>query len=143
MFAFLFFIRWSIILPGNLALPFSILVHVKTGDITINHIMEVWGDDEKSEEHAAPSPLRPLRKSLTVLRFIGFPLRFSDDSDDELRNKRWFGAVIFVQGSVSLNSTVWASGLQLGWVDLDLGSSPGWWAASVATYCPSRMVEHP
>ena len=30
----------------------------------------------------------------------------------------------------------------LGWVDLDLGSSPGWWAATVATYCPSRMVEH-
>ena len=36
-----------------------------------------------------------------------------------------------------------ASGLGLGWVDLDLGSSPGWWAASVATYCPNRMVEHP
>ena len=31
----------------------------------------------------------------------------------------------------------------LGWVDLDLGSSSGWWAATVATYCPSRMVEHP
>ena len=31
---------------------------------------------------------------------------------------------------------------QLGSVDLDLGSSPGWWAATVATYCPSRMVEH-
>ena len=30
----------------------------------------------------------------------------------------------------------------LGWVDLDLGSSPGWWAATVVTYCPSRMVEH-
>ena len=28
-------------------------------------------------------------------------------------------------------------------VDLDFGSSPGWWAAAVATYCPSRMVEHP
>ena len=36
-----------------------------------------------------------------------------------------------------------ASGERLGWVDLDLESSPGWWAASVATYCPSRMVEHP
>ena len=32
---------------------------------------------------------------------------------------------------------------QLGWVDSDLGGSPGWWAATVATYCPSRMVEHP
>ena len=31
----------------------------------------------------------------------------------------------------------------LGWVDFDLGSSPGWWAATVATYCPSRMVEYP
>ena len=28
-------------------------------------------------------------------------------------------------------------------VDLDLESFPGWWAAIVATYCPSRMVEHP
>ena len=32
--------------------------------------------------------------------------------------------------------------IDLGWVDLDLGSSPGWWAATVATYCPSRVVEH-
>ena len=32
----------------------------------------------------------------------------------------------------------------LGWVDLDLGSFPAWWAAvTVATYCPSRVVEHP
>ena len=31
----------------------------------------------------------------------------------------------------------------LGFVDLDLGSSPGWWAATVGTNCPSRMVEHP
>ena len=30
----------------------------------------------------------------------------------------------------------------LGWVDLDLGSSPGWWSATVATYCQSRVVEH-
>ena len=30
-----------------------------------------------------------------------------------------------------------------GWVDLYLWSSPGWWAATVATYCPSRMMEHP
>ena len=39
----------------------------------------------------------------------------------------------------------WVSHLvaDLGWVNLDLGSSPGWWAATVATYCPSRMVEHP
>ena len=24
-----------------------------------------------------------------------------------------------------------------------MGSSPGWWAATAATYCPSRVVEHP
>ena len=30
----------------------------------------------------------------------------------------------------------------LGSVDLDLRSSPGWLADTVATYCPSRMVEH-
>ena len=42
-------------------------------------------------------------------------------------------------GSYRVGLVVW----QLGWVDLDLGSSPGWWAATVATYFPSRMVEHP
>ena len=31
----------------------------------------------------------------------------------------------------------------LGLVGLDLGSSPGSWAATVATYCPSQMVQHP
>ena len=31
----------------------------------------------------------------------------------------------------------------IGWDDLHLGSSPGWWATTVATYCPSRMVEPP
>ena len=30
----------------------------------------------------------------------------------------------------------------LGWVDLDLGSSAGCWAAIVATYYPGRVVEH-
>ena len=29
----------------------------------------------------------------------------------------------------------------LGFEDEDLGSSPGWWAATVATYCPSRTGE--
>ena len=33
--------------------------------------------------------------------------------------------------------------VHLGWVDLDMGSSPGCLAAIVAAYCPSRMVEHP
>ena len=30
-----------------------------------------------------------------------------------------------------------------GWVDFNLESSAGWWAATVVTYCPSRVVEHP
>ena len=30
-----------------------------------------------------------------------------------------------------------------GFEDEDLGSSPGWWAATVATYCPSRPGELP
>ena len=33
-------------------------------------------------------------------------------------------------------------GLGLGYVDLDVGSSLGWWADTIATYCPSRMMEH-
>ena len=32
--------------------------------------------------------------------------------------------------------------VHLGWVDIDLGSSPGWWAVTVATDCLSRMMEH-
>ena len=71
--------------------------------MTISNKMEVWGDDDKSEDHPAISPLRPLRQSLTALRLIGFPLRFSYDSDDVLLNKRWFGVVIFVQASVLLS----------------------------------------
>ena len=31
----------------------------------------------------------------------------------------------------------------LGRGDLDLGTSPDWWATTVATYSSSRMVEHP
>lgn len=33
-------------------------------------------------------------------------------------------------------------GLGLGSVDLDFGSFFGWWAATMATYCPNRMKEH-
>ena len=36
-----------------------------------------------------------------------------------------------------------ASGHSLGFEDEDLGSSPGWWAATVAIYCPSRPGELP
>ena len=31
----------------------------------------------------------------------------------------------------------------LGWVDLDLESSLGWWAVTLITYCPSRIAEPP
>ena len=33
--------------------------------------------------------------------------------------------------------------VHLGWVHFNFGSSPGWWAATAAFYCPSRMVESP
>ena len=59
---------------------------------------------------------------------------FTGREADRYRNHFGFLAV-GVQGD--------SGGLRLGWVDLDLGSSPGWWASTVATYCPSRMVEHP
>ena len=51
-----------------------------------------------------------------------------------------FPTIVFLS---RLNVQSGASGEGLGWVDLDLGSSPGWGADTVATYCPSRMVEHP
>ena len=35
-----------------------------------------------------------------------------------------------------------SEGLGLGYGDLDFGSSLGWWAATIATYCPSSMMEH-
>ena len=36
-----------------------------------------------------------------------------------------------------------ASDHSLGFEDENFGSSPGWWAATVATYCPSRSGELP
>ena len=34
------------------------------------------------------------------------------------------------------------SGGRVPWVDFDLGNSPGWVTAIVATYCQGRVVEH-
>ena len=48
-----------------------------------------------------------------------------------------------VQISYTSTGLLWWSGTRFCLVDLDLRSSPGWWAATVATYCPSRMMEHP
>ena len=42
-----------------------------------------------------------------------------------------------------VQSGPWASDRSLGFEDEDLGSSPGWWAATVATYCPRRPGELP
>ena len=33
--------------------------------------------------------------------------------------------------------------MHLGWVDTDLGISPGWWAASLPTDCPCRTMQYP
>ena len=46
------------------------------------------------------------------------------------------------QGEVNLKYRVSHLVADLGWIDLDLGSSLGWWAATAATYCPGRVVEH-
>ena len=43
-----------------------------------------------------------------------------------------------------LNIKIICFGLSLpSFVNKNLGSSPGWWAATVATYCPSRPGELP
>ena len=44
------------------------------------------------------------------------------------------------------NSKILQSGAAyhlLGFEDEDLGCSPGWWATTVATYCPSRPGNYP
>ena len=41
-----------------------------------------------------------------------------------------------------VRTTGWPGRSRTGFGWLDLGSSQGWWAASVATYCPIRIVEH-
>ena len=56
--------------------------------------------------------------------------------------KVWFPAIFVIR---RFYITYRASHVlvDLGWVDLDLRSSPGWWAAIVASNCPSRVVGHP
>ena len=49
------------------------------------------------------------------------------------RGSRWMKSLILYRVTLVVE--------YLGWVDLDFGSSPGWWAANVATYGPSRVVE--
>ena len=60
-----------------------------------------------------------------------------------MRTVNWFSLRIASSMRTHFIVQSGASGEGLGWVDLDLGSSPGWWADTVATYCQSRMVEHP
>ena len=54
----------------------------------------------------------------------------------------WYASILRLDAR-TVNIQRDPGGLAQGFVDLDLRSSPGWWAATVATYCPSRMVEHP
>ena len=62
-----------------------------------------------------------------------------------LTNLDWFQMTIRQVIGVEIERYYRVSHLlaDLGWVDLDLGSSPGWLAIAVAIFCPSRMVEHP
>ena len=50
------------------------------------------------------------------------------------------GDIYFLALLYSVTLVVWH---KEGFVDIDLGSSPVWWAATVATYCPSRPGELP
>ena len=54
-----------------------------------------------------------------------------------------FGLVWEHEVDISLQVQSGAAGHSLGFEDEDLESSPGWWAATVATYCPSRPGELP
>ena len=65
------------------------------------------------------------------------------------RKKIRAGEKAFVSEEVSCPEIIYfyiqrfLSTLSHGFEDENLGSSPGWWAATVATYCPSRPGEHP
>ena len=50
--------------------------------------------------------------------------------------------LIFYFAKASYEYRVTQKVSDLGWIDLELGSSPGRWAGTMVTYCPSRMVEH-
>ena len=52
-------------------------------------------------------------------------------------------SIVSVAFSVVLELQSGAARHSLGFEDEDLESSPGWWAATVATYCPSRPGELP
>ena len=44
---------------------------------------------------------------------------------------------------VLLSVQVGPSGKVVGWLDLDLRSSQGLWVATIATFSPSSVLEHP
>ena len=51
----------------------------------------------------------------------------------------YFDETFFVENNLC---TGWPRRSRTGFGSLDMGSSPGWQAATVATYCPSRMTEY-
>ena len=60
-------------------------------------------------------------------------------------NLSWQNHVHDVSVTFSVMRSVqrFSSILSQGFEDEDLGSSPDWWTATVATYCPSRLGELP
>ena len=48
-----------------------------------------------------------------------------------------------LQSGIIIPIHCWASRHSLGFEDEDLGSSPGWWATTVATYCQGRPGNSP
>ena len=80
----------------------------------------------------------------TVERYVyGYPNHLGDGTVS--RGISWFGEGFLEPTRKVFNNKVQGVPCprRLGFVDLYLRSSPGWWAATVATYCPRRIVEHP
>ena len=81
----------------------------------------------------SPEAVRPL----PVIVYSGSGLTYTANAFESLGLVTHSACV-----SLSLHLQSGAAYHSLVFEDVDLGSSPGWWAASVATYCPSRMEEH-
>ena len=64
-------------------------------------------------------------------------------TDEHLGIVNFSSRAIFLRNPLFHDVQSGAAYHSLGFEDEDLGSSLGWWAATVATYCPSRPGELP
>ena len=91
--------------------------------------LELWQGWEKRRK------LRYLVYSIVTLLTLNFHAGFIDSMVQFTGFGFSHNFIEFIQGD--------SGGRVPRFVDLDLGKSPDWWAATVATYCPSRMGEYP